>query len=157
MKAWIWAGLGGMLASNPMRKTQPPHASPGLIGAVLLVLSVLTAPARSQSPAGSPWSPRDVEYHDGMTICPGQRAHGPVVTALEELEVAEVLAQHALDGLAQEPLAVEDGQTHADDGRPVLCHRCSRAQRSIRPARSAPAPAWTRTRSAFMPASRATP
>jgi hypothetical protein len=26
-----------------------------------------------------PWSPADVEYHDGMTICPGQTAHGTVI------------------------------------------------------------------------------
>jgi hypothetical protein len=26
-----------------------------------------------------PWSPAEVEFHEGMTICPGQRARGRII------------------------------------------------------------------------------
>lgn len=47
-----------------------------LVDAAMVVFGARIALFVINASAGCwPWSPGDVEYHDGMTICPGQSAH----------------------------------------------------------------------------------
>jgi hypothetical protein len=48
----------------------------GVLGTLLLGMLVIFA----YNAAGGcyPWSPKDVAFHQGMTLCPGQTAHGTI-------------------------------------------------------------------------------
>ena len=48
----------------------------GLLGA--LVLGKLVIFAINAAGGCYPWSPKDVAFHQGMTLCPGQTAHGTI-------------------------------------------------------------------------------
>jgi hypothetical protein len=48
----------------------------GVLGT--LALGMLVIFAINAAGGCYPWSPKDVEFHQGMTLCPGQTAHGTI-------------------------------------------------------------------------------